>query len=70
MSIAWSAATVAFVLVATLVPWAQDALRTVSLSGREWGLVIGVALIGTFWVEEVACLAEQSLKPAQHALTR
>ena len=51
LMVIWVAATVAFVLLATLVPGVQTALKTVSLSGGEWALAVGVALAGTFWME-------------------
>lgn len=51
LMIIWGAATVVFVLLATLVPTLQMALRTVSLSGKEWALVVGASLAGTFWLE-------------------
>jgi Ca2+-transporting ATPase len=51
LMIIWGAAAVVFVLLATLVPALQTALRTVSLSGQEWALVVGASLAGTFWLE-------------------
>lgn len=51
LMVIWGAATVAFVLFATLVPGVQTALKTVSLSGGEWALAVGAALAGTFWIE-------------------
>ncbi len=47
----WGTATVALILCATLVPGVQAALKTVSLSNREWSLAIAVVLVGTFWME-------------------
>jgi len=47
----WGAATVAFVLVAILVPSVHEPLRTVSLCGRAWALAVVAALAGTFWME-------------------
>jgi Ca2+-transporting ATPase len=51
LMVVWGAATVAFVLLPTLVPGVQRALKTVSLSGGEWALAVGAALAGTFWME-------------------
>jgi Ca2+-transporting ATPase len=48
---AWGAATIAFVLFATLVPGVQGAFKTIALSGAEWTLTLGVSLAGTFWIE-------------------
>lgn len=47
----WGAATVAFILFATLAPGVQGTLRTVTLSGAGWFLALGAALAGTFWIE-------------------
>ncbi len=47
----WGAATVAFILFATLTPGTQTALKTVSLRGGEWALVVAMALVGTLWRE-------------------
>ena len=51
LMLVWGVATIAFVLLATLVPGVQAALKTVPLSGREWALAAGAALAGTFWME-------------------
>ena len=51
LMILWGAATVVFVLLATLVPALQTALRTVSLSCQQWTLMVGASLAGTFWLE-------------------
>jgi len=48
---AWGGATVAFVLLAVLVPGVHDALRTTSLSAQQWVLAAGAAFAGTFWLE-------------------
>lgn len=47
----WGAATIAFVLVATLVPYVHEPLRTAALSGRAWMLAVVAAVVGTFWRE-------------------
>src|SRR5207244_2575589 len=49
----WGAATVAFALLATLVPGVRDALKTMPLSSREWLLCIAVAFAGTCWQDAV-----------------
>jgi len=51
LMIGWAAATLAFVLLATLLPVAQVALKTAPLTGQQWALVVGAALVGTFWME-------------------
>jgi hypothetical protein len=40
-----------FVLLATVLPMAQVALKTAPLAGQQWALVVGAALVGTFWME-------------------
>ncbi len=47
----WLAAMVALVAAMTTVPLMQDALQTTGLSGAQWGLVVGGALIGGGWME-------------------
>jgi len=47
----WGAATVAFALLATLVPGVREALKTVPLTSREWLLCVALAFTGTFWLE-------------------
>lgn len=47
----WAAATVAFILFIMLVPWVHAALRIVSLSLKEWALIIGVVFICISWIE-------------------
>jgi hypothetical protein len=47
----WAFATVAFVLVATLVPPVRDVLKTSPLQAGDWALAACAALIGAFWVE-------------------
>jgi Ca2+-transporting ATPase len=49
--VVWGAATVGFVLLSTLVPSVRPALKTVPLTGWEWGLAAGTAFAGAFWLE-------------------
>src|SRR5439155_18856855 len=46
LMIDWAAATVVFVLIATLVPAAQVALKPASLSSQAWGRAVGALLVG------------------------
>ena len=46
----WAAATVMFVLVATLAPGARTILSTARLNHGQWALVIALAVAGTFWI--------------------
>ncbi len=51
LMILWGVAAIAFVLFATLVPGAQNLLKTTSLQGQDWLLVLIATVIGTFWIE-------------------
>jgi hypothetical protein len=70
LMIGWAAATVVFVLIATLVPAAQVALKTASLSSQEWALAVGAALVGTCCVEARKWLGfrgDRSISPSAAA---
>jgi Ca2+-transporting ATPase len=47
----WAVAAVAFSLFATLMPGAEAAFKTITLSGRDWALATVCAAVGTFWIE-------------------
>ena len=49
--VAWAIATVALLLVATLVPEAQRLIKVTSLQPAQWALAMGAAFAGTFWIE-------------------
>jgi Ca2+-transporting ATPase len=49
--IAWGAGALAFVLAATLLNPLHPLLKTVSLSGAQWALIVGAVILGTFWIE-------------------
>lgn len=51
LMVIWGVATALFVVLATFVPGVQAAIKTTSLSPATWALVIGMALVGTFWIE-------------------
>jgi len=51
LMLAWAAATVVFVLVVTLVPPVHTLVKTSDLSPAIWTLVVGVTVVGTFWME-------------------
>lgn len=48
---AWLAGMMALVVALTAIPLVQDALHTTSLSGVQWGLVVGGAVVGGGWFE-------------------
>jgi P-type Ca2+ transporter type 2C len=60
LMIIWGAATLVFVLCVSLIPGVQNLLKTVSLAPGEWILVIGTALVGTFWLEVLKLLRWRS----------
>jgi len=49
--VVWAMATVVLLVVATLVPGAQQLIKVTSLHRAQWELVLGAALAGTFWIE-------------------
>jgi len=51
LMILWAVAAIALVLFATLIPGVPNVLKTTTLSGQEWLLVLMVTVIGTFWIE-------------------
>lgn len=51
LMIYWGAATIAFVLAAVLTPGVSGLFKTAPLSGGQWTLALGAAIMGTFWIE-------------------
>jgi Ca2+-transporting ATPase len=51
LMILWAAAASAFALFAALVPGVQTLLKTVTLSGQDWLLIVIATVLGTFWIE-------------------
>ena len=49
--ILWAVVAIVFALFATLVPGVQNLLKTTTLSGRDWLLVLIATVIGAFWIE-------------------
>jgi Ca2+-transporting ATPase len=49
--VVWAMATAALLLVATLVPGAQQLIKVTSLSPAQWALAVGAAFAGAFWIE-------------------
>jgi P-type Ca2+ transporter type 2C len=49
--VVWAMATLALLLVATLVPAAQQLIKLTSLRPAQWALAVGAAFAGTFWIE-------------------
>ena len=51
LMVLWAAATLAFVLITSSVPAVGQLFRTTALGSAQWLVVIGSALLGTFWME-------------------
>ena len=49
--VVWAMATVALLLVGTLVPGIRHLIKLTSLNPGQWALAAGAALAGTFWIE-------------------
>jgi Ca2+-transporting ATPase len=49
--VVWAMATVALLLVATLVPSAQHLIKLTCLHPAQWALAVAAAFAGTFWIE-------------------
>jgi len=49
--VVWALATIVLLLVATLVPGAQQLVKVAALGAGQWALVLGAAVAGTFWIE-------------------
>ncbi len=52
-AVAWLLGMIAFVVAMTHWPFAQGVLGTTGLSGLQWGMVIGGALLASMWMEVV-----------------
>jgi Ca2+-transporting ATPase len=51
LMVLWGVAAVLFAVFASLTPGVQSVLRTASLGPGQWALALGLALLGTFWIE-------------------
>ncbi len=49
--LAWAGAVAAFLIAVSLVPGLQQLLKTAPLTLSQWGMIVGAAIIGTFWNE-------------------
>ncbi|HEX9117047.1 MAG TPA: cation-transporting P-type ATPase, partial [Anaerolineae bacterium] len=47
----WLTGTIAFVLLVAYIPGVQLVFRGMTPTLGQWGMMIGVALVGTFWIE-------------------
>ena len=51
LMIAWGTAATLFILSATFIRPLQVVLKTTTLNGGQWALIIGAIVAGTFWLE-------------------
>lgn len=49
--VVWAMATLALLLVATLVPGARQLIKVAPLHPAQWAFAVGAALAGTFWID-------------------
>lgn len=47
----WTAAVALFLIAISTVPGAQSLMKVTSLTGSQWGMILGATIIGTFWME-------------------
>jgi P-type Ca2+ transporter type 2C len=66
LMVIWGAATLIFILCVSFIPGIQNLLKTVTLTPGEWILVIGMAFVGTFWIEVLKLLRWRSESNKHH----
>ena len=47
----WAAAVAVFLIAISTIPSAQSLMKITSLTGSQWGMILGATIIGTFWME-------------------
>lgn len=57
MMLIWSVLVAAFLLGISFIPGAQHLMKTTTLSGSQWGMILGSTFIGTFWIEVCKLIA-------------
>jgi Ca2+-transporting ATPase len=55
----WVVAAIFFALLASEASFLHDAIKTTSLPPEVWGLIIALAIAGTFWMEVVKVIARK-----------
>lgn len=58
--VAWSVASIGFLVLAINTPGLQDAFKLTAISGALWGLAIGAALLFTSWLELLKLVTARS----------
>jgi hypothetical protein len=51
MMLVWAAAVAGFLVLASVIPGARQLLKVTALTVPQWGMILGAALVGTFWIE-------------------
>lgn len=51
LMLGWAGGIVIFLLAASYLPGAQQLMKVTTLSGAQWGMILGTTFLGTFWVE-------------------
>ncbi len=69
LMVIWGLAAVLFAVFASLTPGVQSVLRTAPLDAAQWTLAIGLAILGTFWIEVRKWLARPSRAVAARSPT-
>jgi apolipoprotein N-acyltransferase len=47
----WGGAVAGFLLLVNLIPGLQNIMGITALKGVQWAWILGVTLVGTFWLE-------------------
>jgi Ca2+-transporting ATPase len=63
--VAWAAATVLFILLASFVPEIRSSLKVVQLDVGRFGIALALAFAGAFWLDLVKELRARSLQKAR-----
>jgi Ca2+-transporting ATPase len=51
MMLVWAAAVAGFLVLASVIPGARQLMKVTALTVPQWGMILGAALAGTFWIE-------------------
>ena len=51
MMLVWAAAVAGFLVLVSLIPGARQLMKITALTVPQWGMILGAALAGTFWIE-------------------
>lgn len=51
LMLVWGIVVAAFLLFVSLIPGAQNLMKTTALTLSQWGMILSVTFIGTFWLE-------------------